>query len=62
MAFIVFCFLPETKAWRPPRLAGGLWTYLDLRGVQPQFDAFALGVGEHIRQGPQPQVWPPLHG
>lgn len=29
---------------------------LDLGGVQPQLDALGLGVGEHIRQRPKPQV------
>lgn len=29
---------------------------LDLGGVQPQLDALGLGIGEHIRQGPQPQA------
>lgn len=31
---------------------------LDFGGVQPQLDAFSLGVREHIRQGPQPQAGP----
>lgn len=29
---------------------------LDLGGVQPQFDTFGLGVGEHVRQRPQSQA------
>ncbi len=31
---------------------------LEFGGVQPQLDAFGLGVCEHIRQGPQPQAGP----
>jgi len=51
VAFMVFCFFfPETNARRPPRPAGRWTADLDLGGVQPQLDAFGLGVGEHVGQ------------
>ena len=42
---------------RPASAAAGCGPAdLDLGGIQPQLDAFGLGVGEHIRQGPKPQA------
>ena len=52
---MVFCFfLPETNARRPGRPAGGP-AHLHLGAVDPQLHAFGSGVGEHVRQRPQPQ-------
>jgi hypothetical protein len=40
----------------PAAAAGQGAADLDLGGVQPQLDALGLGIGEHIRPGPQPQA------
>lgn len=51
VAFMVFCFFfPETNVRRPPRLAGGLRTWISV--ASQQLDAFGLGVGEHVGQSP----------
>jgi hypothetical protein len=42
---------------RAPSATAGRWPAdLDLGGVQTQLDALGLGIGEHIRQGPQTQA------
>ena len=44
---------------RPPTAPARLGpAHLDLGGVQPQFDAFGLGVGEHVLHGAQTYPWP----
>jgi hypothetical protein len=44
---------------RPPAASARLGpAYLDLGGVQPPFDAFGLGVGEHVLHGARTYPWP----
>lgn len=43
---------------RPPTAPARLGpAHLDLGGVQPQFDVFGLGVGEHVLHGAQTYPW-----